>query len=131
MMAIVKIILSVFTAALHKNPDTTRTIAEQQHEFKKAIECVRYLTDFALLSRYQSHSESTVQYMQDYLQQFHDSKDVSLRFRANKASKRKADIVSKEPTAQSTKRVELEKHIERTAAQRHVLWQQINRNVLF
>ena len=111
MMAILKIILAVFTASLRTNTDTntdtTRPTAAQQREFKKAIECVRYWTDFALLSRYQSHSESTVQYMRDYLQRFHDTKDVFLRFRASKASKGKVDIVSQELTAQNRKRDEL------------------------
>ena len=56
--------------------------------------------------------------MRDYLQQFHDRNDVFLRFRASKASKGKADIVSKELTAQNRKRDKLEKQIERTAAQK-------------
>ena len=56
--------------------------------------------------------------MRDYLQRFHDTKDVFLRFRAIKASKGKADIVSKELTAQNSRRDELEKQIERTAAQK-------------
>ena len=59
-----------------------------------------------------------MQYMRDYLQWFHDTKDVFLRFRASKASKGKADIVSKELTAKNRKRDELEKQIERTAAQK-------------
>ena len=116
--AILKIILAVFIASLRTNTDTTRPTAAQQLEFKKVIECVRYLTDFALLWRYQSHSESTVQYMRDYLQQFHDTKDVFLRFRASKAFKGRADIVSNELTAQNSKWDELEKQIERTAAQK-------------
>ena len=99
MRAILKIILAIFTASLPRNTDTTRPTAIQQLEFKKAIKCVQYLTDFALLSRYRSHSESTVQYMRDYLQRFHDTKDEFLRFGASKASKGKADIVSRELTA--------------------------------
>ena len=118
MRAILKIILAVFTASLRTNTDTTRWTPAQQREFKKAIECVRYFTGFALLSRYQSHSESTVQYMRDYLQRFHDTKYVFLRFRASKASKGKADIISKELTTQNRKCDELEKQIERTAAQK-------------
>ena len=118
MRAILKIILAVFTASPRRNTDTTRPTATQQREFKNAIECVRYLTDFSLLSRYRSHRESTVQYMRDYLQRFHDTKDVFLRFRASKASKGKADIVSKELTAQNRKRDEQETKNERTAAQK-------------
>ena len=61
--AILKIILAVFIASVPKNTDTTHPTAQQQREFKKAIECVRYLMDFALPSRYQTHSVSIVQYM--------------------------------------------------------------------
>ena len=56
--------------------------------------------------------------MQDYLEQFHDTKDVFLRFRASKAFKGKADIVSRELTAQNRERNEQEKQNERTAAQK-------------
>ena len=52
MRAILKIILAIFTSSLRRNMDTTRPTAAQQREFKKVIECVRYLTDFVLLSRY-------------------------------------------------------------------------------
>ena len=45
-------------------------------------------------------------------------KDVFLRFRASRASKGKADIVSKELTVQNRKRDELEKQIEHIAAQK-------------
>ena len=118
MRAILKIILAIFIASLRRNTDTTRPTATQQREFKKAIECVQYLTDFALLSRYRSHSESTVQYMQNYLQRFHDTKDVFLKFQASKASKGKADIVLRELTAQNSERNEQEKQNECTAAQK-------------
>ena len=58
-----------------------------------------------------------VQYVRDYLQQLPDTKDVFLRFRASKASKGEADIISKGLTAQNRKQNELTKHIKRTAAQ--------------
>jgi len=46
--------------------------------------------------------DSTIGYMQEYLQQFHKTKDVFLRYRAGKVAKPKADMVSKELTAQTT-----------------------------
>ena len=112
------IILAVFTASLRRTTDTTRPTTAQQQKFKKVIECVRYLTDFALLSRYRSHSESTIRYMREYLQRFHDTKDVFLRFRASKASKSKADIISKELTARNRERNEKEGHNRRTTGQK-------------
>ena len=56
--------------------------------------------------------------MQDYSQRFHHTKDVFLRFQASKASKGKADIVTRELTAQNRERDEQEKQNERTAAQK-------------
>ena len=118
MRAILKIILAVLTISFCTNTDTTRPTTLQLREFKKAMECVQYLTDFALLLRYQSHNKSTVQYMSDYLQWFHDTKYIFLKFRGSKAFKGKPDIVSKELTAHNRVRDELEKPIERTAVQK-------------
>jgi len=42
--------------------------------------------------------------MQEYLQQFHKTKDLFLRYRADKVVKAKGDMVSKELTAQTTAR---------------------------
>src|SRR6266576_6633460 len=56
--------------------------------------------------------------MKHYLQWFHDTKDIFLRFRASKASKSKADMVSKELTVQNKKRSNEEKQNTRTAMQR-------------
>ena len=112
MEVILIIILAVFTVSLGTNTDTTHPIAARQWEFKRAIKCIQFLTDSALLSRYRSHSESTVQSMWDYLQWFHDMKNVFLRFRASKASKGKADNVTKELTVQNSKLDDLEKLIE-------------------
>ena len=56
--------------------------------------------------------------MQEYLQQFHRTKDVFLRYRAGKAVKAKVDIVSKQLTIQTMARRLEEKAKGRTAAQK-------------
>jgi len=89
------IILGVFTAALRQKTNTPCLTAGQEQDFRKAITYVRYLTDFALLSQYRSHTDSIIGYMQEYLQQLHKTKDVFLRYRAGKVAKAKADMVSK------------------------------------
>jgi hypothetical protein len=96
MRSILKIILALFTAALRRKNGLPRPTGGQEVEFKKAITCVRYLTDFGLLARYASHTDSTVKYMRNYLRRFHESKGVFLRFRARKAAKAKADEVERE-----------------------------------
>lgn len=100
MRAILQIILGVFTASLYRKTDVAKPSGGQEKDFKKAIFCVRYLTDYCILARYRSHTDSTIQYMSTYLQRFHDSKDVFLRYRAGKKAKLRADEISKELTAE-------------------------------
>ena len=54
--------------------------------------------------------------MWGYLEQFHKTKDIFLRFRASKASRTKADLISKELTAKNKERNEQPNG--RTAAQK-------------
>ena len=56
-------------------------------EFNKAIQCVGSMTDFYLMTQYDSHTDATVSYMQEYLRVFHEIKDVFLRLRAGKSAK--------------------------------------------
>jgi len=65
-------------------------------EFKKAITCVQYLTDFGLIAQYASHTESTINYMCNYLRRFYETKGVFLRFQARKAARAKAEVVEQE-----------------------------------
>jgi len=112
------VILGVFTAALSRKTDTLHPTASQEREFKRAITCVRYLTDFALLSRYRRHTDSTIGYMREYLQEFHCTKDVFLRYQATKATKGRADVVSKELTERNKSRKVVANANGRTAAQK-------------
>jgi len=96
MSSILKIILAVFTTTLRWKNDLPRPSGGQEVEFKKAITCVRYLTDFGLIARYASHTESTINYMRNYLQRFHETKGVFLHFRARKGARAKAEVVEQE-----------------------------------
>jgi hypothetical protein len=82
-----KVILGTFTAALRRNSNQPRPTASQVQEFNKAIRCVRYITDFYLMTQYLSHTDQTIGYMQEYLRGFHETKDIFLRFRAGKKTK--------------------------------------------
>jgi len=94
--SILKIILAVFTATLRWKNDLPRPSGGQEVEFKKAITCVRYLTDFGLIARYASHSESTINYIHNYLRRFYETKGVFLRFRARKATRPKTEVMEQE-----------------------------------
>ncbi|KAF8426776.1 hypothetical protein BGX38DRAFT_1106458, partial [Terfezia claveryi] len=73
-----RVILGTFTAAL---------------QFNKGIFCVRSLTDFYLMTQYPSHTNETISYLRQYLRDFHETKDVFLRFRAGKRAKKAAAIL--------------------------------------
>ncbi|KAF8435256.1 hypothetical protein BGX38DRAFT_1072558, partial [Terfezia claveryi] len=50
----------------------------------RAIHCVRSITDFYLMTQYDSHTDETISYLEKYLCIFYETKDVFLRFRAGK-----------------------------------------------
>ena len=85
-----KVILGIFTAEVRWIADQPRPTGAQVQEFNKAIRCVRSITDFYLMTQYDSHTDQTMSYMQEYLRTFHETKYVFLRFRAGKKAKRAA-----------------------------------------
>ena len=90
-----KIILGTFTAAIRRSAHQPRPTEGQLHDFNKAIRCVRNISDSYLMTQYTSHTDQSVSYMQKYLQGFHETKDVFLRFRADKKIKRAAAVAHK------------------------------------
>jgi len=90
-----KVIQGTFPAELHRNIDQARPTGAQVQEFNKAIRYVHSITDFYLMTPYDSHTDQTISYFQEYLHVFHETKDVFLRFRAGKKVKRAAADVYK------------------------------------
>ncbi|KAF8432903.1 hypothetical protein BGX38DRAFT_1074564, partial [Terfezia claveryi] len=43
---------------------------------KIVIQCVRALTDFCLMAQYCSHTPQTIEYMNQYLQEFHQFRHI-------------------------------------------------------
>ena len=58
--------------------------------FNGAIECTRALLEFYMYSRYKSHDDDTIGYMEDALLRFHRSKEVFLGARVGKRARAKA-----------------------------------------
>ncbi|KAF8426003.1 hypothetical protein EV426DRAFT_715913 [Tirmania nivea] len=85
-----KVILGTFATALRRNNNQPRPTRSQIQEFNKAILCVRSITDFCLMTQYPSHTDQTVSYLRQYLREFHETKNVFLRFRAGKKAKKAA-----------------------------------------
>ena len=78
-------ILSVFASSL-RSPTPA-----QQSPFANAIQCVRALVDFTLMAQYRSHTEDTLEYMEQYLHDFHRYKVVFREFRSTKKTRQDAD----------------------------------------
>jgi hypothetical protein len=90
MRALGRFLLPIFSATL-LNPTTT-----EKHTFRKAITCVKAIIYFHLMAQYRSHTEATLKYMEDYLDDFHQNKDVFCQYRAGKVAKRTAENLRKE-----------------------------------
>jgi hypothetical protein len=83
-------LLGVLAVAL-RQPDGTQIL-----HFKRAFACVRSLLDFNLMAQYRSHTDETVAYMDEYLNRFHQRKDIFLEFRISKRTQAKADAQRRE-----------------------------------
>ncbi|KAF8430740.1 hypothetical protein BGX38DRAFT_1083510, partial [Terfezia claveryi] len=76
MRGVGRVILGCFTAAMHREKDTSRLGPAAQADVKIAIRAVRALSDFCLIAQYRSHTGETIQYMTKYLQDFHRYRHV-------------------------------------------------------
>ena len=83
-------LLGVLAVAL-RQPDSPQV----QH-FKRALLCVWSLLDFSMMAQYRSHTDETIQYMEDYGNCFQGTKDIFLEFRISKQTKARADELRKE-----------------------------------
>ena len=88
MRNLVKVILPCFAASL------SRPSAAERPIFTKALTCVRSIVDFTLMSRYISHTDETIQYLEQYLNAFHNHKDVFKEYRKDKSTIRKVREVT-------------------------------------
>ena len=88
MRNLVKVILPCFAACLcHPN-------AAECLIFTKALTCVQLIVGFTLISQYTSHTDETIEYLEQYLKAFHDHKDVLKEYRRDKSTARKVREVT-------------------------------------
>jgi hypothetical protein len=78
--------LGAFAIAL-RNPS-----ADEKYPFRRSIHCIRIFIDFHLIvqPQYRSHTLETLQYMDQYLANFHQNKNIFLEFRVSKKPGAKA-----------------------------------------
>jgi multisubunit Na+/H+ antiporter MnhG subunit len=86
------VIVPVFATTL------LNTLASQTIPFTAALLCVKNLVYFHLIAQYRYHTEATIQYMENHLEQFHRHKDVFSRFGASKSTKKVLGALKKQLT---------------------------------
>ena len=90
-----KVILNTFTGTLRWYTGQAQPNGVQLQDFNKAIPCNCHITDFYLITQHLRHTYQTVSYLQQYLQEFHTNKAVSLCFSADKNTKKTAAEANK------------------------------------
>src|SRR5437879_6190177 len=73
-------------AVVLRQPDSRQLLP-----FKHALCCVRALVDFNMMAQYRSHTPETLDYLEQYLNQFHKMKDIFLEYRVSKRTRAKGD----------------------------------------
>ena len=112
MRNLVKVILPCFAASLcHPN-------AAERPIFTKALTCVRSIVDFTLMSQYTSHTDETIEYLEQYLKAFHDHKDVFKEYRRDKSTARKVREVTARIRGENTEILNQHRLAGATAAKR-------------
>jgi len=84
----VKVILPCFAASLGHPTAIDRPI------FTQALTSIQLIIDFNLMSQYKCHTDDTIQYLEQYLNNFHDHKDVFKEYQHDKSIRRKVIVVT-------------------------------------
>ena len=86
------VIVPVFVVTL------LNTSASQRIPFTEALLCVTNFVYFQLMAQYQYHTEATIEYMENDLEEFHRHKDVFSRFSTSKSTKKVLEALEKQLT---------------------------------
>ena len=90
MKALGGVIVSVLAVTL-LNP-----LVSQRIPFTEALLCVKNLVHFHLIAQYRYHTEATIQYMENSLEEIHHHNDVFSRFRAIISTKMVSEALKKQ-----------------------------------
>ncbi|KAG0132531.1 hypothetical protein HOY82DRAFT_483919, partial [Tuber indicum] len=83
MRNLVKVILPCFAASLR------RPSAAEHPIFTQALTCIQSIVDFTVMSQYMSHTDAMIQYPEQFLNAFHDHKDIFKKYQKDKQTMRK------------------------------------------
>jgi len=92
MKALGRVIVPVFTATL-LNPS-----ASQRIPLTEDLLCIKNIVYFHLMAQYWYHTEATIEYMENHLEEFYHHKDVFSPFRASKSTKKVLEALKKHLT---------------------------------
>jgi len=97
----------------------------QRHIFYHAIRCTQALSKFNMYTRYKSHEDATLSYMEDALRRFHTFKDVFLLGQSCKEAKAKANALRMELVMKGKVDVETNAETSMPSKKRHEInaWQ--------
>ena len=85
-----RIVTAAFATALRAPNDAQRAT------FRAATRCVTSIVDFHLMAQYTTHTETTLEYMEGFLDDFHTEKEIFREFRVGKRGKKQVKgVVSK------------------------------------
>ena len=112
------VILACFTAAVRQTKDAPRLSAAAQNDSRIAIRCVRAITDFCLMAQYRSHTPQTIEYMDEYLRQFHQYMHIFSEFRASKTDRQEAAKVAQELAEGQARQATINQYFLLTSTQR-------------
>jgi len=86
------VIVQVLVATL-LNP-----LAGQAIPFTESLLCVKNSVYFHLMAQYWYHTEAKIEYVENYVEEFHCQKDVLSRFRTSKSTKKVSEALKKQLT---------------------------------
>jgi hypothetical protein len=92
MKALGRVIVQVFAATL-VNPSGSQRIP-----FTEALLCVKNLVYFHDMVQYRYHTEAMIEYMENYLEEFHRERDVFRGLRASKSTKKVLEALTNQHT---------------------------------
>jgi len=87
-----RVIVPVFAVTL-LNPSVSQRIP-----FTEALLCVKNFVYFHLMAQYWYHTEATIHYIENYLEEFHPHKDVFSRFCSSKSTKQVSEALKNQLT---------------------------------
>jgi len=90
MKALGRVIVPVFAVTL-LNP-----LASQRIPFTRSLLLVKNVVYFHLMAHYRYHTEATIEYMENHLEEFHSHKDVFSRFRPGKCTNKVSKALKKQ-----------------------------------